>query len=68
METKRRGRPPLAAEDKREMRYAVRLTAAEYELVDRYLAGEAGTYAARALVREARRRERAAQVVPKRGE
>lgn len=52
-----RGRPALPNEERRVPRYTLRMTAAEYDLIDRVLGGEAAPLAVRALVREARRPE-----------
>ncbi len=55
METKR-GRPPKADDERREIRFQVRLSQAELALLERAAEGKTSTWARKTLLAAARRR------------
>ncbi|MCH7728200.1 MAG: hypothetical protein IH991_17240 [Planctomycetes bacterium] len=53
---KTRGRPPKSDEDRREIRFQIRLSAKELELLDNVAGGRTSTWARETLLRAAKRR------------
>ena len=56
MEPKQRGRPPKPEEDRRTVRFEVRLTPAEVEAVKRATEGKTSTWARNVILKAAKRK------------
>jgi len=50
-----RGRPPKADEERREIRFQIRLSAAELEMLERAAGGKTSTWARKTLLAAAKR-------------